>query len=180
MFNQLLSLINQKPHSEAEGRAAFLQRVLEGTTELSEEDWAKLPGEVQKWVNDATQAFNTDQPIPDPEAVVGEKVAAAPAQPVAASEQPAAPPAPAQPAAPAKEPRKPGAIQVFCSRLIAQPTVTRKDLLAAMVAEGYTISPSTTSVCEGDVRRLLTILRENNYLQGDILNHRLSQPKATK
>lgn len=88
---ELLAATGAKPQKKGEDRQAFLKRIHEGVqNDVSDDDWKNLSSPAGKWSNDASKAFDADQPFPDfPD------VAAVADKPVPKGKGKAAPAAPA-------------------------------------------------------------------------------------
>jgi hypothetical protein len=127
----------------SEERQAYLVRLVTAVTELTEDDWAKLPDDAQDWTNDAIIAIKARNEIEDPEA-------SAPVEAV----EPARQAAPAPVATKSSEPKAAKA---------EKPEKAPKAAAPAGKSEAFTAKPGVTQF-----RRAVVLA----LVKGDKVNHK--------
>lgn len=185
---QTLSTATGVVQRDGEDRQAYLIRIINATSELADDAWAKVPPEAQNYYNKAAEAMNATQPLPDlPDEGPAETKAARPISAArkaqdekrAAAAAKKAAPTPAADAnaasagsadAPPYIPESTPAVlsptgrarEIMCLDIAAQPAAVREQLKA----EGYPLpAMSALQAMRSDIRSCLKVLEKHGMLR---------------
>jgi len=166
----LVDATGVKP-KRGEDRNDFLIRLvnhLDDEKKFNDDDFAKLPDDVQKWVNAACKAVGAKPPKPiadfpdlEPAGAAGDKGkdAKAPKEPKAAKE----PKAPKE--KPEPKPRGTGKGAALRNLVLADPTMKVADLVEKLKEQGHEMSAATVGTIRSDFIAGLEVIKAAGRLK---------------